>query len=214
MHYRSLPRISNSDLTELHNNIFGIIRPKPVKAFAFGSLIHSLILEPETEPEVPTGVWIDWLVAERISEIAASDEHLQKLLRWGKKEQVILWDCADTGLLLKSKLDLVLRRKSLVVDLKSTSCATFEQFMESAVKYDYDRQAAFYLDSVGCSKFGFSIVQKVAPFAIWHVEFSTDSTFIASGRKKYRRLLREWKLRETIGKPFIPSTWHHELATV
>ena len=212
MDYRSIPRISNSDLSELHNHIFGINRPKPVAAFAFGSLVHSLILEPDSNPDVPTGVSLDWLAIERISEIAAGDEHLQTLLRTSKKEQVILWDCPDTGLLLKSKIDIVQRRKSLVVDLKTTSEKTFDSFMQSAIKYDYNRQAAFYLDAAGCKSFGFSVIQKVAPFNIWHIEFDTDSEFIQAGRKKYKRLLRDWKQREVMGNPFTPSTWTtHEL---
>jgi hypothetical protein len=43
-----LPKsITNSDLTEFRDFIFGIKRFKPVNAFAFGSAFHEVLLEPK-----------------------------------------------------------------------------------------------------------------------------------------------------------------------
>lgn len=203
MYYRSLPRISNSDLSELKADVFGEVREKPVKAFAFGSALHELILEPTTILELPD---VDLSLCMRLARQVRNDKFCRWALRFSKKETVQLWEDPETGLPLKSKLDIV-HKGRLVVDIKSTSCRTFADFMVSCEKYDYDRQAAFYLDAIGGKKFAFVAVQKVKPFNVWIVEHHTNGVFIESGRKKYRRLLREWKHRELIGQPFTPSTW-------
>ena len=203
MDYRSLPRISNSDLSELKADVFGEVLEKPVKAFAFGSALHELILEPKTILELPD---VDLSLCMKLARQVRSDRFCRWALQFSKKEMTQLWDDPATGLPLKSKLDIVFKSR-LIIDIKSTSCRTFPEFMASCNTYDYDRQAAFYLDSIGAKKFVFVAVQKVKPYHVWTVEHHTSGTFIESGRRKYRRLLREWKHREQIGQPFTPSTW-------
>jgi hypothetical protein len=210
MEYRSLPRISNSDLSEFKNFIFGEVRENPVKAFAFGSALHELILEPHVIHDVPEGV--DLSLVQMLARTARKDKFLAWALRFSKKETVQLWQDPATGLELKSKLDIVHKNK-LVVDIKSTSCRDYASFLQTCEKYDYDRQAAFYLDSIGAEKFCFVAVQKVKPFNVWTVEHHTNGSFIASGRKKYRALLRAWKIRADNGKPFTPGSWQKEPLT-
>lgn len=204
MDYRSLPRISNSDLTEFRDFLFGDSKPKPTKAFAFGSALHELILEPNTICELPDGV--DLGLVQQLARLARVDRYLAWVLQFSRKETVRLWDDPLTGLPLKSKLDLI-HKGRLIVDIKSTSCRTFDEWLRSAEKYEYDRQAAFYLDAVDGQKFSFVIVQKQKPFNIWNVEYHTNSEFIEGGRKKYRKLLREWLRHDVMGTPFTPSSW-------
>lgn len=202
MDYRSMPRISNSDLTEFRNKLFGYLPKNTVKAFAFGSALHELILEPQRIPVLPDCVNVD-LVYQLASQVRA-DKYCSWALQFSKKESVHLWSDPATGLPLKSKLDIV-HKNRLVIDLKSTGQKDYAGFLRSLRTYDYDRQAAFYLDSIGAGRFVFIGVQKVKPFNIWIVEPSTG--FIETGRRKYQALLREWKRREEAGQPFTPSSW-------
>ena len=208
MCYRSIPRISNSDLTEFRNLIFGY-RPKtPVKAFAFGSTLHELIIEPHRIPDLPECVNLDLVY--KLADRARNDRFCAWALQFSRKESVQLWSDPATGLLLKSKLDIVYKHRH-VIDIKSTGQKDYAGFLRSLRTYDYDRQAAFYLDSLGHPghgsqpRFTFIGVQKVKPFNIWVVEPSIS--FIEEGRKKYRALLREWKRRADAGQPFTPSSW-------
>ncbi len=210
MDYRSLPRISNSDLTEFRNHLFGYKPYKPVKAMQFGSALHELILERSGQ-QTETVADIADTSDRRLLHSLANQVHRDKFCRWAlrfsRKEAVQLWHDPATGLALKSKLDIVYKNR-LIVDIKSTSQKTYSDFLRSLRTYDYDRQAAFYLDSVGASRFLFVGVQKVKPYNIWIVEPSRG--FIEAGRKKYRALLREWKRRELAGQPFTPSSWQSE----
>ena len=213
MNYRSLPRISNSDLTQFRNFLFGRTERKPVKAFAFGTALHEMILEPGKSGTNPQKV--DLELVHKLATAAREDKFLEWILQFSSKEEVCLWQDSDTGLALKSKLDIV-HENRLVVDIKSTSCRTRHEFMESCLRYDYDRQAAFYLDSLGKQgaaerKFAFVAIQKAKPFNVWKIEYAGDSDFIEFGRRKYQALLGEWKHRESLGLNFVPSTWDMEL---
>ena len=209
MNYRSLPRISNSDLTEFRNFLFNRTERKPVKAFAFGTALHEMILEPGGSGTNPQKV--DLGMVHKLATIAREDKFLNWVLQFSPKEEVRLWEDLETGLALKSKLDIV-HKKRLVVDLKSTSCRTRDEFLASCLKYDYDRQAAFYLDSLGAEgaakrRFAYVAIQKVKPFDIWKIEYSGNSDFINFGRRKYQALLSEWQRREARGLYFVPSSW-------
>ncbi|MCK8495844.1 PD-(D/E)XK nuclease-like domain-containing protein [Spirosoma sp. RP8] len=205
MDYRSLPRISNSDLTEFKNRIFGYRPYQPASALAFGSALHELILEPNTNVNMPESV--DRNLLNKVAEQVQADAYCRWALQFSRKESVQLWKDPATGLLLKSKLDLV-HRNRLVIDFKSTSQRTHADFLKSLHTYDYDRQAAFYLDSVNAHRFVFIGVQKIKPYNIWIVE--PPACFVETGRKKYRALLREWKRRQEAGQPFTPSSWNRE----
>ncbi|GAA4461880.1 hypothetical protein GCM10023189_37890 [Nibrella saemangeumensis] len=204
MDYRSIPRISNSDLTEFKNVVFGYQAPKPVAAFAFGRALHELILEPHQLHDLPADV--DFSLLQMLATTARKDRFLSWALRFSRKESVQIWEDPATGLPLKSKLDVV-HKNRLIVDIKSTSCKSFADFQKSCERYDYDRQAAFYLDSIGAKKFVFVAVQKVMPHNVWVIEHHTQGQFAENGRKKYRALLREWKRRAELGSSFIPLAW-------
>ena len=209
MEYRSIPRISNSDLTEFRNFLFGRSERNPVKAFAFGAALHEMILEPGKVGADSQNV--DLALVHKLAMIAQEDKFLEWVLQNSQKEEIRLWQDSETGLSLKSKLDIVYENR-LIVDIKSTSCRTLEEFMASCLKYDYDRQAAFYLDSLGKEEvaergFFFVAIQKIKPFNVWRIEHPGKSGFIELGRKKYQALLREWRHRESLGLSFVPTTW-------
>lgn len=117
-------------------------------------------------------------------------------LRFASKEQVNLFTDFNTGLDCKTKLDLN-HRNRLIVDLKTTSQPNYQRFVKSCL--DYDRQAAFYLDSINAKRFVFVCIAKKAPHGLFI--FEPDRDFIQAGRQKYRALLRKWK---EVG--FVPST--------
>jgi hypothetical protein len=195
--YRQLPRIANSDLSEFRDHLFGLKSFKPEKAFAFGSTLHELILEPKKQTQIPDDMDADLL--HFLREKVLDNRFCSWLRQFARKESVCLFTNPATGLPCKSKLDLVYK-KSLVVDLKTTSQRTYTAFVKSCNTYDYDRQAAYYLDGVGGKRFVFVGIQKIPPYDLFIYEPGRE--FIAEGRNKYECLLEAWK---EVG--FIPSSW-------
>ena len=187
--YRALPRISNSDLGKFEDIIFSRpVKPLPIVAFSFGTAVHELILEPETIDKLPQNV--DIAKVQTLAKTFWAEPWLKWLLRFSRKEEIVLWTCPVTGLPLKSKLDIILRGRT-VYDIKTTSASSIEQFEKFAVQYGYDRQAAFYMDSIKAKKFFFIALSKTKKNTVFIME--ADSSFIESGRRKYRKLLTTWK---------------------
>ena len=202
--YRQIPAISNSDLTDFKNYLFGRKFRKPQKAFDFGSVLHETILEPKNEIVIPDSV--DMELINRLTKKVREDKFCKWILQFAGKERINLFTDPITDLRCKSKLDLVYKN-SLIVDLKTTGQTTYEAFLQSCFDYDYDRQAAFYLDSIGGKRFVFVGIQKKAPYDLFFFDASKEKNFIETGRKKYKALLRKWK--EEVGKTidFVPGSW-------
>ncbi|WP_298359812.1 PD-(D/E)XK nuclease-like domain-containing protein [Runella sp.] len=195
--YRQIPAISNSDLTEFKNHLFGRSNFKPQKAFDFGTALHEMILEPKKRTQAPAHVDID--LVQHLSQQVRADKFCQWILQFASKEQVHLFTDSKTELPCKTKLDLNFQNR-LIVDLKTTSQTSYERFMKSCLDYDYDRQAAFYLDSVKAKRFIFIGIAKKAPHGLYF--FEADHDFIAAGRKKYQALLRKWREYD-----YVPISW-------
>jgi PDDEXK-like domain of unknown function (DUF3799) len=202
--YRSERRYSNSDLSEFKRLLKGDHRPLPKKAFHFGRVVHGMLLEPDSlTPE-------DWTkltdeeqeTSRRMYEAAQNNAFISEVIKIGAKEQSYYFEAA--GLPCKAKLDIVVNDE-LIVDIKTTSSQNYIEFLDAISKFDYHRQAAFYLDATQKAKdFVFIGLQKHPPFEVFYVEISkwTGSDSIPYGRKEYLRLLNQIKCTN-----FNPSTW-------
>lgn len=202
MNYYKIPRISNSHLSEFKAELMGVSREKPQAAFDFGSAFHQQLLEPHKEKPIlethPNYAVIDELISQ-----AKAHQKIKWLLQWSWKERIKLFTDKSTGLECKLKSDLNYRG-STIIDLKTTSAWSREVFIEHALKFDYDRQAAFYLDGLEANNFHFIAIQKRAPHKIFHIDTAQLQNFIPYGRKKYQFLLKKWKQQKPVH--LLPTT--------
>jgi hypothetical protein len=76
-----------------------------------------------------------------------------------------------------------------VMDLKTTSAGSLAAFMQACQQYHYDRQMAFYADSIGARQVCLIGVSKAAR-RLFFVQKYSHSAFIRQGRKKYQKLLQ------------------------
>lgn len=116
----------------------------------------------------------------------------------GHPEQAQFWEDERTGLPCKARIDLHVPDERIIVDVKTTSARSQTDFVANCYRYEYDRQAAYYLDGYqragGIADLFLLIgIQKQKPHNRYVVEVLADSIFIDGGRHKYRRLLRSWR---------------------
>jgi len=233
--YRMLPRVSNSDLTRLKEEHLGYwsvpsARFISEKTKVFGRAFHQHLLEPES-----IGTVFEQLLPDLTPSLAKANDYelapaqaeqlhtlmrtirqdafCRRYLRLSERERVILFTDPNTGIACKARLDMVYtspkRRNALIIDLKTTSARTQAQFLESCYTYDYDRQAAFYLDSLRYAdtrngepaewantrqfRFVFIGIMKQRPHRLFAVDATSIPGFVDYGRKKYRFWLRKWR---------------------
>lgn len=241
--YRTLPRVSNSDLTRLkEEQLGGANGEQPTARWgaesasrfgnrAFGKAFHQHLLEPESVATVLEQLLPDLthdrLMTDALGSSLATDDtptsltqtirhdsFCRRYLRLAERDRVVLFTDPVTQVACKARLDLVYtspkRHNALVLDFKTTSARTQAQFLQSCYDYDYDRQAAFYLDSLqhadsgewdATRRFRFVLVgvTKQAPHRLFAVDATALPGFVDYGRKKYRFWLKKWQ--ETNGLP-------------
>ena len=202
--HRALPAISNTDLSNLADELLG--RPRVVNAcrsaaLNFGSYFHSATLEPDTFRSTNHDDARDQQQLQQAAQLAAAirrrryPRHVIYSSR-GQAEQTFTATHTATGLLVKVRPDLLIdspkRLRRTVVDFKTTSCRDLAQFLTTVEKYSYDRQGAFYADVLGAQRVVLIAVQKRAPKgqkpAVWVHELTPAQ--LQLGRKKYGKLLR------------------------
>ncbi len=190
--HRALPHVSNTDLSELKAQVLGQLRQPNPQALAFGAHFHAATLEPatyaRTEEKCP------WPQLEQLARQVRRHRYCRDLLYRGTAELTHTATHTATGVHVKIRPDLLVvspaGRRTTLIDFKTTSCPDFPRFLASAGQYDYDRQAAFYLDALNADRFLIIGVQKKAPHEVWVFNATTAAGFIAQGRKKYAALLR------------------------
>jgi hypothetical protein len=230
--YRSLPRVSNSDLTRLKEEHLGYwsvpsARFIPETTKVFGRAFHQHLLEPETVGTVLAQLLPDMVdpavgpvlapnqkkQLQSLMQTIRKDTFCRRYLRLSERERIVLSTDPTTGVGCKARLDMVYtspkRRNALIIDMKTTSARTQAQFLESCYTYDYDRQAAFYLDSLRYAdtgewsmtkqfRFVFIGVMKQRPHRLFAVDATSIPGFIDYGRKKYRFWLRKWREEQAV----------------
>jgi hypothetical protein len=189
--YRALPAIANSDLSRLRDALNG--RPRRESsgssALSFGTAFHTALLEPDQYvPSYPAVndslVW--WLV-----EGVRLRDDLRELLDQGVAEPSCIFTEPITGTMCKLRADLVVDvpgQPYTVIDFKTTLARDYHHFVAQCSGYDYDRQAAFYLDALRADRFILVGVQKQPPHHLF--VFEVPPHMLEEGRAKYLRLLR------------------------
>ena len=196
---------------------------EPTPTLIFGQMVHKLVLEPETfndefviMPECDRrtkegkAIWADFLdgagdrtpikavdyeTALAMRNALMESDLVVKLLS-GKHEVPLFWTDELTDEVCKVRLDAVLPLDSQVIitDYKSTSDASTESFMRSAINYGYDFQSAMYTEAVKRLiangkrvTFMFIAQEKEPPYA-FNV-LAADEKFVLRGYDTFRTLL-------------------------
>lgn len=194
---------------------------EPTPALLFGQVFHKLALEPDSfEQEYAVApkcdrrtkegkaIWAEFqtdagdktIVPMEMFEQAVemrkslmSVPFAVKLLA-GRKEVPFFWKDDLTGEECKCRVDCLNENFSqpIVVDLKSTTDASTEEFTKAAINYGYDLQSAMYSEGVEANLmqkplFVFIAVEKDPPYAVNILQ--ADELLIRRGHGLYRNLL-------------------------
>jgi hypothetical protein len=189
--------------------IDGTLRDEATPALAFGAAFHCALLEPArfeaayaVEPDFgdcrhkanreERDAWrnsnigrelvpSEWLTSIGLMVDAVRKHPLAgRMVQDGDSEVTVAWTDSDTGLTCKARADYYVRRRRLVVDVKSTLDARPFAFRRDVAKYGYHRQDALYRAGFAAidepvEHFIFVAVEKAPPYAIKLYALDADS---------------------------------------
>lgn len=207
--YYLRPEISNSDLTWLDK----YWQPQAFiidleAAYRFGSLIDAMITEPELVDYFKYSVNGEQYTKEEFEKAAAMKKAFFldascKSIHANSTTQFVSIRTdfpitLNTGfsfkLDMRARWDFYCKNIDMGADLKSTACTTQKQFEESIRHFNYDRQAALYMDLGNKSNFMFIGISKVN-YKIFKVPIKRGDAIYKAGLDKYRELaFRYWYL--------------------
>ena len=193
--------ISNSDLSALRN----YFNPPSFTidlstAYRFGSLVDAMITEPDQVDLFNRRVGSvqfekeEWLKAKDMRDVFFKDAFCKKLASQCQMQKVsvnphfvINYSGVDFILPMRAKWDFFAPNIDLSGDLKTTAATTQSQFEETISHYDYDRQAALYMDLEGKTNFIFIGISK-GNNKIFKVPVKKGGDIYNSGKEKYQKL--------------------------
>ena len=193
--------VSNSDLSALYNYFnppsFTI---DTTTAFRFGSLVDAMITEQDQVDLFNRRVGAiqfekeEWEKARKMKQIFFADYFCQLLFRQCEMQKVsikpefeITYNDVTFSLPMRAKWDFYAKDIDLSGDLKTTAATTLSQFEDSINHYNYDRQAALYMDLEGKSNFMFIAISK-ENYKIFKVPVKKGGKIYNSGKEKYQKL--------------------------
>lgn len=122
---------------------------------------------------------------------------VKKLLQ-GEHEKSFFWVDAETGIKCKFRPDSFGKfgSQNIIVDYKTVECAETSAFMRSALKFNYDVQAAHYLEGMKAITgedylFVFVAQEKTKPYLVNVLQ--ADEYFIQNGVEVRNEMLRTYK---------------------
>ena len=208
---------------------------EPTPAMKFGTLVHAMVLEPETvdaefiaQPKLDkrttagkqqaelfaatnAGKTIvdfdDFQRAQRVAESVRSHHLYNDLLKGASVEQSFRWE--QHGVPCKARMDAI--QGPVIVDLKTTQDASPDGFARTLASLKYYVQAAHYLDGymhetgMEAKDFIFIAVETEAPFAIGI--YNLDMVALEAGRHKMALAAEAYKASQsmTAWKGYAPQ---------
>lgn len=130
-----------------------------------------------------------------------------QLMQGALVEQSIYWEDKNTGVLCKSRPDIINLEKKIIVDIKSTENASKDAFRYAIRKYGYHVQAAMMQEAVlaqtgeRIEQFVFVAFEKSAPHAVGVYMLSPES--LDEGRWSFMKQLP--KIKECLETNTWPS---------
>lgn len=173
--------VSNSQLGELKKALY--LTPERSKnlqdIFDFGNLVDAAVIEPEklnrkkfTLTDESSGRVIkfnevDWIKGMLMAESLDNDPTLNFIKKHSLGQYVFLrrkfpftFSGWTVHLPTRCKLDLLSKKLSIALDIKTTSCSTQKSFIQSMDTFNYKRQGAFYMDMARVDKMWYFAVGK------------------------------------------------------
>lgn len=180
------------------------------QAQVIGSMLHATVAEPQRTHYVvrPDGMsfaskegkaWRDAqthpiLTGDECDAVQAMyralwfHPHAQSMIIRATKECSFFDIHKPTGLLLKGRIDLFnvdYQKRGVIADIKTCDDASPGEFARSVRKWQYHRQAAYYMDLTKAVSFFFIAVEKTAPHAV--AVYELDDRAIEAGREANER---------------------------
>ena len=222
--YRAIDALGSTDIKVLLENPYLFkngVKKEPTDNLILGSVIHTLILEPQKlddeyikMPELNLRTNADKAVkAELEAEAKATNKtlvkseifnqaqavteafnktELRKLLKKGEAEASFFGEIE--GVKVKARPDFLIPDQKILIDFKTTSTlggASADGFAKMVANFSYYIQASLYLEITEYKQFYFIVLETTEPYMVGC--YKLDSEALEFGKSEIRRAIEIYK---------------------
>lgn len=191
--------------------------PRETASMAFGTAVHTALLEGETfydiyyalpeigdlrkkenkelkkihEEKSEGKICLSFQDHERIKKIVENFKKNKLAQHYCKGEIELSHYLKHETIDVRVRPDVINHVSGFICDVKTCQDASPQAFRRDIYKYNYDLQAAFYMDMLGADKFKFVVCEVNHPYTV--VVHTLDDDFIELGRQKWKNAFEYWK---------------------
>jgi len=218
--YHASPGISASGLKTIYlKSMFHYLNQKPFesKAMAFGSAVHTALLEPDDfdneyyiMPKLDRRTKIGQTIYNNHLKLTKDKKLLTK--EEGDKINYIIKNFRKNTLAkeysqgqieishygkyndidVRIRPDVLNRERDFISDVKTCQDNSPMAFKRDIYKYAYHLQAAFYIDQLGINNFKFIAVQNVYPFTV--EVYTLSNELLERGRNAWKQAFKDYEI--------------------
>jgi hypothetical protein len=210
MGYFDLQAVSNSDLKSLKTLYNGAhdYLSEMTHALTFGSLVDALLIEAWRvnflekslhDEKGQTIFYSDEIFnkAVRLAQKAKEDPVISKLIPLMAGQYIFvrtlkfMYEDSEYEIKAKCKFDGIVKKIKTGLDYKALACATNKAFIESVDYFDYDQQAAWYMDLAKIDYHWIMCLSKSTD-KIFKLAIQRGDPIYLRGKKKYEHWAYKW----------------------
>ena len=167
-YFNHVKGLSNSGLSRVADRLEGAMdKPMPINAFRFGSMVDAILTQPDeladdlTDAELKAGL--------RLSEAVKAHPLARTLLAHAEPQVIISrtltidLEGIEKEVLAKCMLDGAILKMKIGKDDKTTSERTYAGFLKAIERFNYDRQAYWYMEVAELDRFVLIGISKTKP---------------------------------------------------
>lgn len=203
--YHRLPQISNSTLSAFKRQLEGHPPLNCRHALDFGNLVDAMITETDLEVneymiKCDSLTAVDKSAAMQMTAVFHNDPRCSLIHEFSETQKIFFGrlsfqhDYLNVSFETRCKVDFYMEHNSTIVDLKTTAAKSQKAFNAACDYFDYDRQAAFYLDTTGADTFVLIGISKNKPYNIYFKTIKRGDSDYRSGKLKYMNLMVKYEL--------------------
>lgn len=207
MNYFLLPEVSNSNLIDLRRAFYAEEYRDLSEVYKFGNLVDAMLTESHRVDSVQLrleddGEWIEFtphefLLAQSLTVKAEQDPIIRAFIHGGESQRVFtnilqfIHDGDEYIIPARCKFDTIKQAIKTGADYKTTACTTLKAFIASIEFFNYDQQAAWYMDIAGTDRHWIIGISKKTK-EIFKFAIQRGDAIYERGRKKYSFWAHLW----------------------
>lgn len=201
------PEVSNSELLDLRRAYYSVPDQDLEQVYNFGSLVDAMLTEVwrcdslfrtlKDDDGLIEYTVAEWMLAAAMAAVCERDPVIQAFIQGGKSQHIFIkrlsfsYDGDEYSIKGRCKFDSIKKAIKTGADYKTTACTTRKACLAAIGYFNYDQQAAWYMDLAGTDRHWLIFISKKTK-EVFKFAIERGDAMYEQGKRKYSFWARVW----------------------